>query len=271
MQTTLFFKADVFRYSQRKLEIWARDHLLFCRRGAEWMHAWVSESLHGASHSKEKTSETRAQCSRGVSVSGIKPETCRYSCDCAIYWVNRKLSHSVDPNLLHRKRSTFPGFSLLFVWKQPCVCVCLPPLWGRVVCMEQRESAAALLESVREQEVQFEQLTRALEDERRRVGLPATSPSALGHLLPHTQVTLPNKHPVRSVSSALTSLLPVITSKSLITFFFPSIHLIPSAACSLFPAPGQSASVCLWPHWSSFTPWRCVAEVCQATQFFPRT
>uniref|UniRef100_G3Q134 Catenin delta 1 n=1 Tax=Gasterosteus aculeatus aculeatus TaxID=481459 RepID=G3Q134_GASAC len=51
----------------------------------------------------------------------------------------------------------------------------------------QRESAAALLESVREQEVQFEQLTRALEDERRRVGLPATSPSALGHLLPHTQ------------------------------------------------------------------------------------
>ncbi|XP_062281177.1 catenin delta-1-like isoform X1 [Scomber scombrus] len=53
--------------------------------------------------------------------------------------------------------------------------------------MEQCESAAALLESVREQEVQFEQLTRALEDERRRVGLPATSPSALGRPLPHTQ------------------------------------------------------------------------------------
>lgn len=66
-----------------------------------------------------------------------------------------------------------------------------PPLspWGRVVCMEQCESAAALLESVREQEVQFEQLTRALEEERRRVGLPATSPSALGRPLPHTQVT----------------------------------------------------------------------------------
>lgn len=59
--------------------------------------------------------------------------------------------------------------------------------------MEQCESAAALLESVREQEVQFEQLTRALEEERRRVGLPATSPSALGHPLPHMQVTLPNK------------------------------------------------------------------------------
>uniref|UniRef100_A0A8C8EWL0 Catenin delta-1 n=1 Tax=Oncorhynchus tshawytscha TaxID=74940 RepID=A0A8C8EWL0_ONCTS len=37
--------------------------------------------------------------------------------------------------------------------------------------MEQCESAAALLESVREQEVQFEQLTRALEEERRRVSL----------------------------------------------------------------------------------------------------
>uniref|UniRef100_H2U043 Catenin delta 1 n=1 Tax=Takifugu rubripes TaxID=31033 RepID=H2U043_TAKRU len=45
----------------------------------------------------------------------------------------------------------------------------------------------ALLESVREQEVQFEQLTRALEEERRRVGLPATSPSALGRPLPHAQ------------------------------------------------------------------------------------
>ncbi|KAG7230353.1 hypothetical protein INR49_024457 [Caranx melampygus] len=69
------------------------------------------------------------------------------------------------------------------------MCVTPPPLSprGGVVCMEQCESAAALLESVREQEVQFEQLTRALEEERRRVGLPATSPSALGHPLPHTQ------------------------------------------------------------------------------------
>lgn len=74
------------------------------------------------------------------------------------------------------------------------VCNALPlPPWGCIVCMEQCESAAALLESVREQEVQFEQLTRALEEERRRVGLPATSPSALGRPLPHTQVTSPNK------------------------------------------------------------------------------
>uniref|UniRef100_A0A3Q3KPR8 Catenin delta 1 n=1 Tax=Mastacembelus armatus TaxID=205130 RepID=A0A3Q3KPR8_9TELE len=63
----------------------------------------------------------------------------------------------------------------------------LSPPWGCVVCMEQCESAAALLESVREQEVQFEQLTRALEEERRRVGLPAASPSALGRPFPHTQ------------------------------------------------------------------------------------
>lgn len=75
---------------------------------------------------------------------------------------------------------------------------------GCVVCMEQCESAAALLESVREQEVQFEQLTRALEEERRRVGLPATSPSALGRPLPHTQVTHPNKpsDPPPSLSKA---------------------------------------------------------------------
>ncbi|XP_054890060.1 catenin delta-1-like isoform X1 [Poeciliopsis prolifica] len=59
--------------------------------------------------------------------------------------------------------------------------------WGCSVCMEQCENAAALLESVREQEVQFEQLTRALEEERRRVGLPATSPMALGHPFPLTQ------------------------------------------------------------------------------------
>ncbi|CDQ61237.1 unnamed protein product [Oncorhynchus mykiss] len=48
---------------------------------------------------------------------------------------------------------------------EQCVCAL------SVECMEQRESAAALLESVREQEVQFEQLTRALEEERRRVSL----------------------------------------------------------------------------------------------------
>uniref|UniRef100_A0A8D3E572 Catenin delta-1-like n=1 Tax=Scophthalmus maximus TaxID=52904 RepID=A0A8D3E572_SCOMX len=65
-------------------------------------------------------------------------------------------------------------------------------------------SAAALLESVREQEVQFEQLTRALEEERRRVGLSATSPSALGRPLPHTQVTLPNKTSPSGVSHSYT-------------------------------------------------------------------
>lgn len=79
---------------------------------------------------------------------------------------------------------------------------------GCVVCMEQCESAAALLESVREQEVQFEQLTRALEEERRRVGLPATSPSALGRPLPHTQVTHPNKPSDPHPDSQKASLFP---------------------------------------------------------------
>uniref|UniRef100_A0A6Q2XEJ2 Catenin delta 1 n=1 Tax=Esox lucius TaxID=8010 RepID=A0A6Q2XEJ2_ESOLU len=44
-------------------------------------------------------------------------------------------------------------------------------------------STLSFLHSVREQEVQFEQLTRALEEERRRVGHPQ------GRSLPHTQVT----------------------------------------------------------------------------------
>ena len=88
------------------------------------------------------------------------------------------------------------------VWK--CVTPPLSP-WGRVVCMEQCESAAALLESVREQEVQFEQLTRALEEERRRVGLSATSPSALGRPLPYTQVTLPINNPFLEIHRLLQS------------------------------------------------------------------
>ncbi|KAK0137172.1 Catenin delta-1 [Merluccius polli] len=46
--------------------------------------------------------------------------------------------------------------------------------------MEQCGSAAALLESVREQEVQFEQLTRALEEERRWAGLSHTQNGRLG-------------------------------------------------------------------------------------------
>lgn len=93
------------------------------------------------------------------------------------------------------KRLIVPGEARACFSIETLKAVCNGPLSSRgcVVCMEQCESAAALLESVREQEVQFEQLTRALEEERRRVGLPATSPSALGRPLPHPQVTLPNK------------------------------------------------------------------------------
>ncbi|KAL1282029.1 hypothetical protein QQF64_000832 [Cirrhinus molitorella] len=47
------------------------------------------------------------------------------------------------------------------------------------VCMEQCENAASLLASVREQEMQFERLTRALEEERRSVGPSGTLPRPL--------------------------------------------------------------------------------------------
>ncbi|XP_061100528.1 catenin delta-1 isoform X2 [Conger conger] len=49
------------------------------------------------------------------------------------------------------------------------------------VRMEPCESAASLLASVREQEVQFERLTRALEEERRRAGPPSTLPRPFPH------------------------------------------------------------------------------------------
>ncbi len=51
--------------------------------------------------------------------------------------------------------------------------------------MEQCENAASLLASVREQEMQFERLTRALEEERRSVGPSGTLPRPL----PTLQVT----------------------------------------------------------------------------------
>ncbi|MEQ2187310.1 hypothetical protein GOODEAATRI_003391 [Goodea atripinnis] len=73
--------------------------------------------------------------------------------------------------------------------------------------MEQCENAAALLESVREQEVQFEQLTRALEEERRKVGLPATSPTALGHPFPHTQMKKPVSRTVPPSHSSIDGML----------------------------------------------------------------
>ncbi|ROI47843.1 Catenin delta-1 [Anabarilius grahami] len=62
--------------------------------------------------------------------------------------------------------------------------VCNPVLFLSV-CMEQCENAASLLASVREQEMQFERLTRALEEERRSVGPSGTLPRPL----PTLQVT----------------------------------------------------------------------------------
>uniref|UniRef100_A0A674PNB9 Catenin delta 1 n=1 Tax=Takifugu rubripes TaxID=31033 RepID=A0A674PNB9_TAKRU len=58
---------------------------------------------------------------------------------------------------------------------------------------DNKDKCAALLESVREQEVQFEQLTRALEEERRRVGLPLDREmqNADGETEKHKNLVLP--------------------------------------------------------------------------------
>lgn len=65
------------------------------------------------------------------------------------------------------------------------VCESITPVLFLSVCMEQCENAASLLASVREQEMQFERLTRALEEERRSVGPSGTLPRPL----PTLQVT----------------------------------------------------------------------------------
>ncbi len=65
------------------------------------------------------------------------------------------------------------------------MCECVTHVLFLSVCMEQCENAASLLASVREQEMQFERLTRALEEERRSVGPSGTLPRPL----PTLQVT----------------------------------------------------------------------------------
>lgn len=118
--------------------------------------------------------------------------------------------------------------------------------------MEQCESAAALLESVREQEVQFEQLTRALEEERRRVGLPATSPSGLGRPLPHTQVTLPDKSPDARRDARIhriyTTVFRLASNISSISSSFSTPNIRPSSHHFMPPPPllhQGSADFCL--------------------------
>lgn len=85
--------------------------------------------------------------------------------------------------------------------------------------MEQCENAASLLASVREQEMQFERLTRALEEERRSVGPSGTLPRPL----PTLQVTLskpftkqqgtPHHHP--AISHPCSSSCPYLPAASL--------------------------------------------------------
>lgn len=146
------------------------------------------------------------------------------------------------------------------------MCVTLPPpshispSGATIVCMEQCESAAALLESVREQEVQFEQLTRALEEERRRVGLPATSPSALGHPFPHIQVTRPPKYPPLSQLSHLkpqlltlimdtTSRCPPPPLNSCIIYWIHPSIISPQVHACMFPSCIAECLFWLWNHY----------------------
>uniref|UniRef100_A0A8C7HWD4 Catenin delta 1 n=1 Tax=Oncorhynchus kisutch TaxID=8019 RepID=A0A8C7HWD4_ONCKI len=99
--------------------------------------------------------------------------------------------------------------------------------------MEQCESAAALLESVREQEVQFEQLTRALEEERRRVSLlsPPSRP------LPHTQVTA--QPPSMSPQGRFPRAMKVITSRTVL----PSDSMSIDGGVSVSGMGGYSATL----------------------------
>uniref|UniRef100_A0A8C7HWH7 Catenin delta 1 n=1 Tax=Oncorhynchus kisutch TaxID=8019 RepID=A0A8C7HWH7_ONCKI len=110
---------------------------------------------------------------------------------------------------------------------EQCVCVL------SVECMEQCESAAALLESVREQEVQFEQLTRALEEERRRVSLlsPPSRP------LPHTQVTA--QPPSMSPQGRFPRAMKVITSRTVL----PSDSMSIDGGVSVSGMGGYSATL----------------------------
>uniref|UniRef100_A0A8C5CKE1 Catenin delta 1 n=1 Tax=Gadus morhua TaxID=8049 RepID=A0A8C5CKE1_GADMO len=90
--------------------------------------------------------------------------------------------------------------------------------------MEQCGSAAALLESVREQEAQFEQLTRALEEERRWAGL-----SGGGHAPSHTQVTSPpGSHPGCHETPPLLALPPGGSALTVSLMSFPPLSQWPS-------------------------------------------
>lgn len=107
---------------------------------------------------------------------------------------------------------------------QQCVCNALSSL---SVCMEQCENAASLLASVREQEMQFERLTRALEEERRSVGPSGTLPRPL----PTLQVTPP---PTSHVTAGTTSHCAVPHFFFLFFFFFPILFISLCPTSSVF-------------------------------------
>lgn len=81
--------------------------------------------------------------------------------------------------------------------------------------MEQCESAASLLASVREQERQFERLTRALEEERRCGGTLPRPP-------PNLQVT-PRPHGITPIVIMVSPITPIVIMGSPIPSFRPPL------------------------------------------------
>lgn len=137
--------------------------------------------------------------------------------------------------------------------------VCNPVLFLSV-CMEQCENAASLLASVREQEMQFERLTRALEEERRSVGPSGTLPRPLPTLqvTPSQPITQqqgsPHHHPAISHPCRITLHQCVLVGTSRSMAINPSFtvvfnvtrthHLHPFLLSSFTAHPLPSASFC---------------------------
>lgn len=158
-------------------------------------------------------------------------------------------------------------FSFLF-FRAPMECArrsiswweCVTPVLFLSVCMEQCENAASLLASVREQEMQFERLTRALEEERRSVGPSGTLPRPLPTLqvTPSQPITQqqgsPHHHPARSHPCRITLHQCVLVGTSRSMTINPSFtvafsvtrthHLHPFLLLSSAAHPLPSASFC---------------------------
>lgn len=128
------------------------------------------------------------------------------------------------------------------------------PLWPRLD-MEDYDvrSAASILASVKEQEARFEQLTRALEEERRnvnlqleRANLPPNPPTS--QPLPWQQVVIQVN--VASLLAMLSLSFQPQTHATLCLVWFstvpPSISLLSSCLVTVIPFPSKLHSISLW-------------------------